>query len=277
MPVPPVTNTAALPSNMNKKNQQKGSGFTNINSILDANKGAGEKIGQTIGGKLSDQANSVRSGIQQSQSQFNQQKQQAGQQATNAVQAGQALNKQAGETDEAYQSRIAGGSQDYNQIGENLRNAQYNGPMELANGAQLQAQGSNVSALGRLAGNTQGQTQLLRSMVAKPGQYTRGQSALDQLLLGQTGQKAIQQGRQATLGLGEKAAGAEAQAEAQANALKSGISTNRANAISGIQNAVTGEGGIQTQAANQAKAFQKDASDFREHHSSPEFQYAEEK
>lgn len=262
MAVPPVTNTAAL-NTSNKKNQTKGSGFTNINSVLDANKGAGEKIGNKIGSELTNQASSVREGIQASQNQFNTQKNQAGQQANQAIQAGQALTRQAGETDDAYTARVAQGNQNFNQIGEQLRGAAYTGPTQLTNAGKLQAQGQNVAGQGQLAGNTQGQEQLLRTMVAKPGQYTRGQSALDQLLLGQSGQGAIQQGRRATLGLGEFAQGAQSQAEAQANALKTGISANKTKTINSLQDAITGETGLQAQARKQAETFQTDAKDLQ--------------
>lgn len=267
MPIPLTTNTAALPDDENRS-QQRGTGFTNINKILDANTGAGEKIGQKIGSDLSDQANSVRAGIQSSQNSFNQQKQQASDQANNAIKAGTGLTQQAGENQDQYATRLANGTTDYNQIGQNLQNASYTGPTGLTNAGQVQAQGATASALGKLAGNTQGQTQLLQSMVAKPGQYTSGQSALDSLLLGQNGQQAIQKGRQATIGVGTQAQGAVDQAAAQANALKTGIDTNRANTIQSLQNSLTGAGdqtsngvtGLQTLAQNQATSFNNDAT-----------------
>lgn len=274
MPVPPITNTAEL---SNKKKQTRGTGFTNINRVLDANRGAGQKMGEQIGGGLNQQADSVRAGIESSQNQFNQEKQQAGQQAKSAVQAGQNLVKQAGETDDAYQARIAQTNinnqpVNYSQIGQELRDAQYKGPMALQNAGQLQAQSATTSALGRLAGNTGGQQQLLQTMVAKPGQYTRGQSALDSLLLGQDGQKAIQQGRQATQGLQQKAFGAVDQAEAQAQALKSGISENKTKTLQALQNMLSGNGtqdsdqvvGIKELAKRQAESFNKDATRLKE-------------
>lgn len=255
----PNTNTALI--DQNKKNQQKGTGFTNINRILDANKGAGQRMGSQIGNQLTQQADSVRAGIQQSQNQFNQQKQQAGQQAQGAVKAGQNLVKQAGETDDAYAQRVANANQNFQEVGQNLQGAQYTGPMGLQNAGKLQAQASTTASLGQLAGNTGGQTQLLQSMVAKPGQYNRGQSALDALLLGSGGQQAIQQGRRAAVGLQDTAMGATERAENQANALKAGINQSRDKALTDLRNAVVGEGGFRDQAAKQAQTFQKDASD----------------
>lgn len=261
MPIQPTTNTAAQPIDPNKKDQQKGTGFTNINKILDANQGAGQRMGNKIGSQLTQQADSVRQGIQAGQNQFQQQKNQAGQQAQGAVQAGQNLTQQAGETQDAYAQRLAQNNGNFQQVGQNLQNAEYTGPMALQNAGKLNAQASTTAALGRLAGDTQGQTQLLQSMVAKPGQYSRGQSALDALLLGSGGQRAIQQGRRAAVGLEDKALGATSQAENQANALKSGISQSRDKTLADLRNAVTGDAGFRNTAAQQAQTFQTDASD----------------
>lgn len=242
-----------------KANQTKGTGFTNINRVLGANTGAGERIGSTIGNKLSDQASSVRQGIQAGQNQFQQQKTQAGNNASSNISAGQNLTKQAGETDDAYAARVGQGGQDYSKIGENLRNTQYGGPMGIDNADQIRARSATVGALGQLAGSAPGQTQLLQNMVAKRGNYTQGQSALDQLLLGQTGQSAIQQGRRSTVGLQQNAQNATDIAANQANALKGSIATNKQNTINNLQNAVTGDQGIQTMAAQNAQKFQGDA------------------
>ncbi len=266
----PNTNTALDPqdqSNNNRKDYQRGSGFSNINRILDANQGAGQKMGQQIGGQLTNQANSVREGIQSSQNQFNTQKNQAAGVAQNAIGAGQGLiqGKGAGvpsnETNDQYSARLSQSTPNYSQIGQDLRAAQYNGPMGLQNAQKLQSQAATTAALGRLAGNTEGQTELLKSMVARPGQYNQGQSALDSLLLGQSGQKAIQAGRQPLVGLQDKAMGATSMAENQANALKTGIANNKAQTLSDLQNAVTGDKGLMAQAKTQADQYNKDSSD----------------
>lgn len=259
----PTTNTAQQ-SPDKQRTQQRGTGFTNLNRILDANKGAGEKMGQKIGGQMQNQADSVRQGIAQSQQQFSQQKQQAGQQAQNAIQAGQQYVKQAGENDDQYAQRVSEQPSETNfaQIGQNLKSAQYTGPMGLNNAGQIQAGAQNASDLGKLAGTTQGQQQLLKTMVAAPGQqYTAGQNSLDSILLGQGGQGSIQQGRNSTVGLSSKASDAVTQAEKQAQALSSGINTNRDKALTDLRNAVTGEGGFSDQALKQAQNFQTDASD----------------
>lgn len=247
------------PNDNIKNNYSKGSGFTNINRVLQANQGAGERIGNKIGSNLSDQANSVRQGIQAGQTQFNQQKTQAGNAANTNIAAGQNLTKQSGESDDAYAARVAQGNQNYSQIGQNLRNTNYNGPMGLQNADQLQSRAATVGALGQLAGSTAGQTQLLQNMIAKRGNYTQGQSSLDQLLLGQNGQGAVQQGRRSTVGVQQGAQNASDIAANQANSLKNSIATNRQNTMNNLQNAVTGDQGIQTMAANNAQKFQGDA------------------
>lgn len=254
----PVTNTAD-PSQQ-KQQQNKGTGFTNINSILDANQGAGQRIGSTIGNNLNKQAQDVRSGIQAGQNQFQQQKNQAAGQARSNIQAGQDLTKQAGENDEAYQARVAQGNRDYAAIGNNLRNAEYSGPMGIQGVDKLQAQGANATSQGRMASNAQGQSELLKSMVAGPGQYTRGQNALDSLLLGQQGQGAIQQGRRATQGLQQQAQNAATNAQTQAQGLKSGLANDRDDTLAALQNAVTGDTGIKAQGTKQAEDFRNNAS-----------------
>lgn len=265
------SNTADPTQNPDQSNQNRsqnqGTGFTNINQILDANQGAGQKEGQKIGSGLSDQANSVRAGIQSAQSDFSNATQAGSQPANQAIQAGQGLQQQAGEDVNAYSTRLANGNQDYTQVGQNLANASYGGPMGISNAGQLQAQGANATALGRLAGTQGGQTQLLQSMVAAPGNYTSGQSALDTLLLGQGGQNAIQQGRQATIGSQQQAVNATGQAANEATALKSSIDTNRTNAIQALQNQLSGAGdqtsnnitGLETVAKNNASTFDTNA------------------
>lgn len=180
----------------NRDRQQRGTGFTNINRILTANDGAGQKIGQAIGSGIDKQAASVRDGIQQGQSQFQAGLDQSKGAAQSTISQGQALQKQAGEDNNAYSTRLAqNNGTDYSKIGQNVRAADYNGPMNLQNADALKAQAATTGALGRLAGSSAGQSELLRRTVAQRGNYTNGQNSLDQLLIGRDGQNAIQQAR----------------------------------------------------------------------------------
>ena len=87
-------------------------------------------------------------------------------------------------------------------IGKNLSGAAYTGPTGLANQAVLAGQAQSLKDIGKYAmSGSLGQQELLRSMVATPGTYTKGQSQLDRALLAQSqaGQKAIQSGAQQAL------------------------------------------------------------------------------
>jgi hypothetical protein len=255
-------------NSVNQNRQQKGTGFTNISKILDANKGAGEKIGQTLGSNLAGQADSVRAGIQSSQDQFNNASGAAKTTANNSIQAGQQYVRQAGETDDAYANRLNAPTTDFSQVGKDLSSAQYKGPTGLTNADQLNSQAANVAALGRLAGTNEGQSQLLRSEVAQRGNYSQGQNALDSLLLGNSGQQYIQQGRTAANQVGQAANAAAGSAQAQAQAANTAVNNNRTSALQNLQNSLTGTGdttsngitGLETIATNNANKFGTDAA-----------------
>lgn len=255
-------------SNTNRT-QQQGTGFTNINQILDANQGAGQAEGNKIQSGLTNQADSVRAGIQASQNQFNTSSSQNAAQANSAINAGTNLTQQAGESSDQYAARLAGDTTDnFSQIGTNLNNAAYTGPTGLANANQLESQGTTASQLGQLAGTGQGEQQLLANFVASPGNYTQGDASLDQLLLGNGGQNAVQQGAYATSGLGTTTANAANAATNQATALASGINTDKTNALAALQNSLTGNGtstsnnitGLETLGSQQAQTFDTNAT-----------------
>lgn len=221
-----------------RKRQQRGTGFTNISSVLRANQGAGQQMGQQIGQNISNQAESVRQGIQQGQSQFQAGKQQATQQAQSNIQAvGQYAQKQPNESDEQYQQRVAQASGDLSKLGQTMRETAYTGPMGIQNAEQLQARASNVGQLGQLAGTRGGQTELLRNIVAGRGGYTRGQSALDQILLGQNkeGQLSLQRARGNTSGLDQSTAGTLKTATQEAQGVKSGLEQQKQNIVKNLQ------------------------------------------
>jgi hypothetical protein len=192
--------------------------------MLNANQGAGQKMGQQIGSSLANQAGQVKQGIQAGQQGFQAGMQQGSQQANQAIGQGQQLQKNANETDEVYQSRLAG--QDQSQLatqGQALTNAAYQGPQGLQNAGQLSSRAATASALGQLGATSSGQGQLLASQVAKRGNYGQGQNALDQMLIGKGGQQEIQQGRSAVGGIQNQAQGAIQGATAQANATQQDI------------------------------------------------------
>lgn len=233
--------TAPGNAQYNQARQQKGTGFTNITQILNANQGYGQKIGQQIGNGLQNQANNVNGAIQTGQNQFNTGAKSAYDTANGAVQSGTALEQQTGESADDYANRLAQ-SQDYATIGQNISNAKYTGPTALANSGQIQSQAATASALGRLAGTTGGQNQLLSTMVANRGNYNQGDTSLDQLLLGKGGEQYVQQGAQGLSNIGNTANSAIAGAQNQANNYSNAISTNKQNTLAALQNQLSGAG-----------------------------------
>lgn len=271
LPTPIQSLANGQPDDSANQNKQKGTGFTNIGNILNANQGAGQKIGQSLGSSLTGQANSVKAGIDASQNQFNTQAGQAKDNANSAIQAGQQYVRAPGTDDATYLNNLNNADTDYSKIGQTINNATYNGPTNLANADQLNTQAANVSALGRLAGTSEGQSQLLRSQVAQKGNYSQGQNALDSLLLGAQGQQYVQQGRSDASQVGQAANTAAANAQAQATAAQSAIANNKAQLLQNLNSSLTGSGtvdstanpqgitGLETTATNQATQYTNDA------------------
>lgn len=244
----------------NRRRQQRGTGFTNIDRILGANQGAGQKIGESLGGSLSNQAGQVKQQINQGQSDFQAGMQQGSQNANSAIQTGKSIQKNLGETPEAYAARLAQANQAQLETqGANLQNARYSGPEGITDASRIQSQAGNVGALGKLAGTNAGQSQLLRSQIADRGKYTQGENALDQLLLAKEGQKAIQQGRAAVGGLNQQAIGAVQNAQNQAAANASSIENNKVKILHDLQNQLSGDEGFISQAKKQSDDYNKNA------------------
>lgn len=264
-PTTPGTNN----SQYNQARQQKGTGFTNIQQILNANQGYGQKIGQQIGQGLQSQTSGVNNAINTGQNAFNTAATSAYNTGNSGIQAGAALEQQAGESSDAYANRLANSQgTDYSAIGQGIQNAQYTGPNALSNADQIQSQAATASALGRLAGTTGGQDQLLSNMVAKRGNYSQGDASLDQLLLGQGGEQYVQQGAQALNNIGNTANQAIAGAQNQASNYQNAIANNKQQTLATLQDQLSGAGdstsngitGFTTQAANQATQFNTDAT-----------------
>lgn len=190
--------------------RQQGTGFTNINRILEAGKGSGQQLGQAIGQGIGQQAGQFQQGLTQAQQQFGQGVQQntyntdANSTAVkNAITNIMTPGQQQGDTANAqqFQQYISGN---------------YTGPQQLSNTDQLGLKAANLQALGGATQNNYGRQGLLQQFVGK-GQYTSGQQNLDNLLLGQPGsQNSLQQVRQQTNNVGQQLSQAETQAQQQA-------------------------------------------------------------
>jgi hypothetical protein len=197
----------------------KGSGFTNLQQYLGANQN--NQLGQAVSGTV----------------------QQAGQQASNTLQAGQQQFQQGiGQAQNAlqgYQQNVQPTLNEFQnpnytasdigqqQIGnfQALQNAQYAGPTGLGNQQQIQSQAQQAQQYGQMAGTQAGRQQLLQATVGNQPGYTQGAQTLDQALLSLGGGQ--QQLQQAAIGANQAAAqanqgvnAATLQGQAQANALQ---------------------------------------------------------
>lgn len=249
---PTISGAAAAPSG----GAPKGSGYTNIQKIIQANQG--NTLGQTVGQGIQQAGQQTSQNVNQQQQNFNQQTAQnqfntAGNQnlvqsvLNNPGQYGQAGNQQG-------------------QQFQNLISGQYQGPQGLANAQQLQNQAQNVQQLNQATGTSGGRVGLLQQFVGNP-QYTSGQANLDNLLLGQTGGKALAQARQATATVGNQVNnainGAQAQAAQQgqqANAFGQGVQNALGQQVQNINSGLQNQAQqANTQANTQYQQMLKDA------------------
>jgi len=206
------TQPAAQPYN---PNQQRGSGYTNIQRIVGANQA--NKLGQTIGGGIQQAGQQTRANIQQAGQQFqNQSNANRFDTAENSQLIGDVLNDP---TKYAQMGQNDPNSQAGTQFNR-LLSGNYQGPAGLQNAQQLQAQAQDVNQLGQSIGSQGGRQGLLQRFVGAP-QYNAGQQKLDALLLGQTGQGDLAAARRSAMGLQNQATsqigGAAATAQEYAN------------------------------------------------------------
>lgn len=176
-------------------NAQRGSGYTNIQRIVQAN--TGNQLGQAVGGGIQQQTGQAQQQLNQAQQNFQQQQ--------SANQANTGANQQ-------LVGQVLASPDQYGTLGANdpnsqaagkfqqLISGQYAGPMQLGNADQLQGQVGDVNQLAQLGSTPGGQQALLQRFVGGP-QYTQGQQQFDTALLGQTGGNALQQARAQALQL----------------------------------------------------------------------------
>ncbi len=225
-------------------NQQKGSGFTNIQKVIGANQG--NQLGQAVGSNIQQAGNQAQDNLKNAQNQFQQQSQ--------ANQFNTEGNKQLVQnvldnpTQYNTQDQTNPNSQQGRQF-QTLISGQYQGPQNLANANQIQAQGGNLAQMGQALGSSGGRQALLQQMFGNP-QYTSGQQTLDNLLLGQSQSPALQAAkRQALMGQGQinnAVQGAAAQGQQAVNEAQNfgqGVQGQFANTVTGqnksLQDAAT--------------------------------------
>lgn len=228
-------------------NKQQGSGYTNIQRIVQANQG--NNLGQAVGQGIQKAGQQVSGQLGQAQNQF----QQDTTQNTSNTDANNQLAQSVLANPDQYVD-ATGAQQTANGVKGNqfqqLLSGVYQGPQTLNNIQQLQGQASDVSQLNKAIGSAGGRMGLLQRFVGGP-QYNSGQQTLDSLLLGKSGGQDLAQARLATAGLGQKVSGAEQGAEAQAQlqtgaskALGQQLQDQFGNTVSGIDT------GLQKQATD---------------------------
>lgn len=178
---------------------QAGSGFTNLNRVIGANQG--NKLGQAIGGGISNVAGQAKQNINQQSQEF-QQHQQANQLGT---------EQDRSKFNQILQDPTKANDQDVQDFAR-FRTGQYNGPQGLQNAQQIQGQAQAAQQLGNAAADAGGRQGLLQRFVGN-NQYSQGQQNLDNLLLGRTGGDQLRQARRATQGLETQASNATQNAQ----------------------------------------------------------------
>lgn len=200
---------AITSSQTNNPNKQTGSGYTNIQKVINANKG--NQLGSAVGNNIQQVGSAAQNNLKAAQNQFSQDTAQNQFNTTDNQQLAQnALNDP---------NAVANNQQDVSKF-QNLLSGQYQGPTGLNNADQLQSQAQNVAQMGQALNTSGGRVGLLHQLVGNP-QYTAGQANLDNLLLGQSQSPEIQAAKRQALTLqgkvGSAVQGAAAQGQQQQN------------------------------------------------------------
>ena len=179
-------------------NQRKtGSGFNNIQNVLNANKQ--NQLGSTIGSGIQNLAGNVRQNLGSSQQEFQQNvDKNALNTKDNQDYVNNTINNATGVNTTGQGPNVQ--QQDVDKFA-NLRSGSYAGPTTLRNQVELNQQAQRVQSLGQNVGSAGGNQALLQQFVGNGRNYSRGQQTLDALLLGKTGAQPLQQARQSTFGL----------------------------------------------------------------------------
>lgn len=250
----PQPNTLQTPGTPEGK-RQKGTGFTNIRNLLQANLGAGGVMGATIGGGITQKAGQLKQDVQAAGQQFGQQYQQ---QKEKALGQGGTISTVGGLL--AGQQDLSGLSpEEAERIGKQMRETQYTGPTQLTDYEAFLSRAGNLQALGTLAGmGGIGQGRLLQGTATRRGGYTRGQNLLDQYLVGQDvgAQEAIKQGATQAAGAAQQAQTGVNIAERQAQGLAQSIEAQKEATQKEVLKSLTG---AQEEAGQSAKMYLQQA------------------
>ena len=232
------------PQQTSNQPRQLGTGFTNLQNIMQAN--TGNKLGQAVSGGIQQTGQQVSSQLDPNNpnsavGQFNKQSQANAMGTQSQKQDVQNTLTNIGNLDPTQQ-------QTANANFANYRSGQYTGPTDIANISNIQNQAQNAQQQGQEVGTAGGRQALLQQYAANPGSsYGSGAQNLDSLLLGSTGGKQLQQARQSVSGLNNQVNAAQTTAQQQGQQL-----TNQAQ---GFGQQVTGQvQGAQSAIMNQANS-----------------------
>jgi hypothetical protein len=210
----------------------KGTGFTNIQNLLKANVGAAEKMGAGIGQALGKKAGQLKEDVTAAGSKFQQQYGQGVNPAQEALTDASLLIPSSATS---IGSEIGTMSEEgAKNLGKKVGEASYSGPMGLEGASQLGSRASSLAGMGDLArSGSMGQGLLLQDVAGRRNPYTRGQTALDTTLLGQSkeAQKSIREGAGQTYGAKQQAETLASSAETQAKQAKDYIKGERSRIL----------------------------------------------
>lgn len=169
--------------------QNQGTGYTNLQSYLNANKG--NQLGGALSSDIQGVTDNANNQLNQQVGNFNQ----GLQNETNSL--SNQYNSANSNVNTLANNPTTFNTSDLSQV-QGYQNAQYGGPTNLSNTAALNAQAQNVNGLGQLAGSQGGRAQLLGEFVGSGNpQYTQAAQNLDSLFLGNNVDSQLQGSRTA--------------------------------------------------------------------------------
>lgn len=174
-----------------QKPAEAGSGFTNLNRYLQANKT--NQLGNVVSSGVQQAGESARGALNQAGQEF---QTQAQKEKDRLAQQGQKVDTVLG--------NVPGASDEDIKQFESIRGAQSLGPTGVANADELRSKAGEAETLGRASGSQAGRFGLLQRFVGGGGPYSMGQQRMDQMLLGQTGGQQLKGARASTYGLGNQ-------------------------------------------------------------------------
>lgn len=217
MAVPPkqiLPSSGAASTQQTQQPKRKGTGFTNLQRVLQASQGS--KLGQTIAGGITGQAQQVQSGIKSAQEEFERQAEDKRLDTAKNRAAVSGAIEQAAQTGEV--------SDDTSSLFERVRAGEYKGPTGLTDTQRLYSQAQQAQQLGALASGiggdaatrSGGRQELLRRF-AGGSDYTAGQRKLDESILARDREAKLAAAARQTRGAAQdvERAGQVAQAKGQ--------------------------------------------------------------